>query len=67
MHVKQRNLLLFPCFLFALCCVGHELQPGASEKQEGEWETVCLEQNTVEGIMFYDRNASRTNQLQAGS
>ena len=45
MHVKQRNLLLFRAFLFALCCVGRVLQAGAEREAgrgEREWETDLL-------------------------
>lgn len=38
-----------------------------SEKQEGErgsGRQICLKQNTVDTIMFYGSNASRTNWLQ---
>lgn len=59
----------FSLFLFALCRVGRELQPGAEreagKRREGSGRRICLEQNTVDSIMFYGRNASRTNWLQA--
>lgn len=35
--------------------------------REGSGRQICLEQNTVDSVMFCGRNASRTNRLQSGS
>lgn len=70
MHVKQRNLLLFRafCLLYAAWVMNcSQVQSEKQEGREGSGRRICLEQNTVDSIMFYGRNASRTNWLQSRS
>lgn len=56
------------CLLYALWVVNRsQVRSESSKGREGSGGRISLEQNTVDSIIFYGRNASRTNWLQAGS
>lgn len=63
---KTKESVAVLCFLSAVCFVN--CSQVWSEKQkggEGSGRRICLEQNTVDTIMFYGSNASRMNWIQA--